>query len=88
MSTEHIEALIYADIEKRKLKDIAVQLAIPLPTVKSRIQRARTKLRQVFFKCCVFEFDCRGHIIDYRSLPKESKKLNVPYLHENRYTLY
>lgn len=45
--------------------EIARQLGISYAAAKSRIQRARAKLRDLLLECCHFEFDRRGSIIDY-----------------------
>lgn len=61
-----IEALLLSEFKELSQKEIADKLKLPLPTVKSRIQRAKRKVQEVFFKCCDFEFDSRGSIIDYQ----------------------
>jgi len=66
MSIENMEAMILSDIDNLTQKQISIKLSIPLPTVKSRIQRARQKVKKMFFNCCQFEFDSRGQIIDYK----------------------
>lgn len=38
LSIDRITVLVFADIEKYKLREIAEKLSIPMPTVKSRIQ--------------------------------------------------
>jgi RNA polymerase sigma-70 factor (ECF subfamily) len=45
--------------------EIAARLGISLSGAKSRVQRARAKLRDLMFECCHFEFDRRGSVIDY-----------------------
>ncbi len=45
--------------------EIANRLGISLSGAKSRVQRARAKLRDLLFDCCHFEFDRRGSVIDY-----------------------
>ncbi|HZQ10555.1 MAG TPA: RNA polymerase sigma factor SigZ [Anaerolineae bacterium] len=45
--------------------EIGARLGISLPGAKSRVQRARAKLRQMLFDCCHFEFDRVGKVIDY-----------------------
>jgi RNA polymerase sigma-70 factor, ECF subfamily len=40
--------------------DVAAQLHIPLSTVKSRVQRARAKLRSAFEKCCSIDLSRSG----------------------------
>lgn len=45
-------------------REIATRLGISLSGTKSRVQRARAKLRQALLDCCRFEFDRYGHVID------------------------
>ncbi|MFA8436745.1 MAG: sigma-70 family RNA polymerase sigma factor [Marinifilaceae bacterium] len=60
---EYALPLIWSDIEGIPQKEIAKKLDISLPGAKSRIQRARKKLRDQFFECCDIEFDAQGNII-------------------------
>jgi RNA polymerase sigma-70 factor, ECF subfamily len=43
------------DLQGESQTDLAASMGIPLPTLKSRIQRARTKLRSAFDACCTIE---------------------------------
>ena len=47
-------------------RSIASELGIPSSTLKSRVQRARTKLLDEFTRCCAIERDTRGLPIDFR----------------------
>jgi len=60
---EYALPLQWSDIDGIPQKDIAQKLDISLPGAKSRIQRARKKLRDQFFECCDIEFDAQGNII-------------------------
>ena len=53
--------------------DAAVRLGISLSGAKSRVQRARVKLKDMLQACCSFEFDGRGRIVDFQ--PNEGVKL-------------
>lgn len=46
--------------------DLARELGVPLSTVKSRVQRARQRLRAIIERCCEVELDARGVPIDAR----------------------
>jgi RNA polymerase sigma-70 factor (ECF subfamily) len=46
-------------------KQLADNLGISLSGAKSRVQRARDKLRDMLLSCCHFELDRRGRILDY-----------------------
>ncbi|NOU60733.1 RNA polymerase sigma factor SigZ [Marinifilum caeruleilacunae] len=60
---EYAVPLRWSDIEGIPQKEIADKLNIGLPGAKSRIQRARKKLRDLFYECCDIELDAQGNII-------------------------
>jgi RNA polymerase sigma-70 factor (ECF subfamily) len=55
------------DIKGLSQADLAVRLGISLSGAKSRVQRAREKLKEAFLDCCHFEFDRFGRVIDYHA---------------------
>ena len=59
------QALILTEYHGLSQKQLAEQMGISLSGAKSRVQRARDKLRDMLLRCCHFEFDRRGHIVDY-----------------------
>jgi RNA polymerase sigma-70 factor (ECF subfamily) len=52
--------LYMSDIEGVPQKEIADKLGLSISGAKSRIQRAREKLKELFFECCYFELDQKG----------------------------
>jgi len=58
-------ALVMADLEGAKQREVALRLGISLPAVKSRILRGRVLIRRMIEDCCRLELDSRGHIMDY-----------------------
>jgi RNA polymerase sigma-70 factor, ECF subfamily len=58
-------ALTLADFDRRNLREVATRLGLSLSGAKSRVQRARTMLRDAFLQCCHIERDRRGNITDY-----------------------
>jgi RNA polymerase sigma-70 factor, ECF subfamily len=64
------EAILLSEIDGLPLKEVARRLNLSLPGAKSRVQRGREKLRNIFLDCCNFKFDCRGKPIDWS--PRES----------------
>ncbi|HCH25404.1 MAG TPA: RNA polymerase sigma factor SigZ, partial [Oceanospirillaceae bacterium] len=46
-------------------KQLAQELGISYSGLKSRVQRARVDLRQLFESCCSLELDAQGQIMDY-----------------------
>lgn len=61
------QALILTEYQGLTQKELAERLGLSLSGAKSRVQRARAKLKQQLLDCCHFELDRRGHIIDYQS---------------------
>lgn len=59
------QALILTEYQGLSQKELASRLGLSLSGAKSRIQRARLKLRDLLLACCHFELDRRGGIIDY-----------------------
>ncbi len=62
------EAITLTELQGMKQKDLAVKLGISLSGAKSRVQRARKMLKDLFFECCHFEFDRYGTVIDYHPI--------------------
>jgi RNA polymerase sigma-70 factor (ECF subfamily) len=59
------QALILTEYQGLSQKELAEKLGLSLSGAKSRLQRARLKLRDLLLACCHFELDRRGRIIDY-----------------------
>lgn len=59
------QALLLADYKGLKQTEIAYKLGISLSGAKSRIQRARKMMKEIYTNCCHFEFDSYGNILDY-----------------------
>ena len=54
------------DIMGRHHKEISRELNISVSGSKTRVQRARIKLKEFLFECCDFELDSMGNVIDYK----------------------
>lgn len=65
------EALILTELEGLSHKEFAEKIGISYTNAKSRVQRARQKLKTVILNCCSYEFDKYGNII---SGEKKSEK--------------
>ncbi len=59
------DALIATEYEGLSQVQLARSAGISLSGARSRVQRAREKLRQLLLDCCHFELDRRGRIIDF-----------------------
>ena len=63
------QALLLSEFEGLKQQEVAERLDLSLSGAKSRVQRGRDLLRDELLDCCHFEFDRRGHMIDYTPRP-------------------
>jgi RNA polymerase sigma-70 factor (ECF subfamily) len=62
------QALILTEIQGLTQAEMAAQLGITVSGAKSRVQRAREKLKEAYLECCHFEFDRMGKVIHYESI--------------------
>jgi len=63
---EHAKLLRAIDIDNKSQKSYAETLDISYSTLKSRVQKSRVLLKQVFDDCCHFERDKLGIVFDYK----------------------
>src|SRR5712692_9451912 len=63
---DYRQALILTEYEGLTQRELAEKLGISVSGVKSRVQRAREKVKLMLLSCCHFEFDRLGRIIDYQ----------------------
>jgi RNA polymerase sigma-70 factor (ECF subfamily) len=61
------QALILTEYQGLTQKELGERLGLSFSGAKSRVQRAREKLRQMLLTCCHFELDRRGHVMNYQS---------------------
>ncbi|MEW7278251.1 sigma factor-like helix-turn-helix DNA-binding protein [Aquimarina sp. 2201CG1-2-11] len=76
LPAEYGTALYLSDIEKIPQKEIAEILNISLTATKSRIQRARKKLKTLILECVTINYNSKGQITGFKlkndcNLPKE-----------------
>jgi len=62
---DYQQPLILSEMEGKKHKEVASQLNLTLPTVKSRILRGRKQLYRSMVACCKLHRDQAGKIVDY-----------------------
>ena len=60
------EALRLTEYEGMSQKELSERLGISFSGAKSRVQRARGKIKQQLLDCCHFELDHAGRIFDYQ----------------------
>lgn len=61
----HRTALMLADFENLPQREVARRLGISLSAAKSRVQRARKLLKELYLECCTFEQNAHRVILDY-----------------------
>lgn len=57
--------LMATDINGESQKALAQSMGISYSTLKSRVQKARVELRNLFDECCHMKLDAQGNIMDY-----------------------
>lgn len=60
------EALRLADAQDRPQAEIASLMGLSLSGAKSRIQRARAKVMQMYRECCAVQLDRKGRLVDHQ----------------------
>ncbi len=63
------EPLVRHEFQGEPLQEVADTLGLTLTATKSRVRRARLLLRGMLDRCCRFEFDRRGRVIE--AIPRE-----------------
>lgn len=61
------EALTLTEFKNYSQLELAEHLGISYSGAKSRVQRAKLKLKEIFEECCNISYDKYGNIIDYKS---------------------
>lgn len=61
------------DLDGKSQKIYAQELGISYSTLKSRVQKARLALRDLFETCCHYSLDKHGNIIDFEQKPGSCK---------------
>jgi RNA polymerase sigma-70 factor (ECF subfamily) len=60
------EALRLTEYAGLSQKQLGERLGISFSGAKSRVQRARAKIKQQLLDCCHFQLDHAGRIVDYQ----------------------
>jgi RNA polymerase sigma-70 factor (ECF subfamily) len=59
------EAVTLVELEGLTIREAASMVGISLSGMKSRVQRGRARLRELFEQCCEIELDARGRVAAY-----------------------
>ncbi len=61
------QAIVLTEFEGLTQQQAAAQLGLPLPNLKSRVQRGRGRLKALLLECCRVDLDRRGGIASYEA---------------------
>jgi RNA polymerase sigma-70 factor (ECF subfamily) len=61
---EYRNIIIDVDLNGAKQKDLTEKYDLAYPSVRSRVQRGREKLKQLLLDCCNIQWDNRGNILE------------------------
>jgi RNA polymerase sigma-70 factor, ECF subfamily len=64
---EYRDVIVDSEIKGIRQKDLAEKYGIAYPSMRSRVQRGRERLKQIFQNCCHIETDRRGNVLDAQS---------------------
>lgn len=67
------EAILLTEFQNLTQKELSQKMGLSLSGAKSRVQRARGKLKEMLLECCHIEFDRMGNVIDYQHKSNECK---------------
>lgn len=75
---EYRQAILLTEFENLTQKELSNRIGISVSGAKSRVQRARKKLKEILLDCCSLELDYFGNIINY-----EHKSTDCKYCKNN-----
>jgi len=67
------EAVTLVELEGLTVREAAEMVGVSISGMKSRVQRGRAQLRQLFDECCEIALDARGKVIDYTPRPRSCR---------------
>lgn len=71
LSPDHREALLLTEWNGLTQEQTAKKLGLSISGAKSRVQRARSELKQMLLRCCRLELDRRGNVIEMERRDKK-----------------
>lgn len=75
---EYRDIIIDVDMKGLRQKDLVEKYNLPYPTIRSRVQRGRERMKQILLDCCQIKWDNRGNILDVvsRNVCEKDEKTN------------
>jgi RNA polymerase sigma-70 factor (ECF subfamily) len=58
-----------SELQGIKQKELAEKYNMPYPSIRSRVQRGRERLKQLFHNCCQIQTDNHGNILEVQGRP-------------------
>ena len=65
LPTPYREAVTLVELEGLTIREAAALTGISISGMKSRVQRGRARLRELFEQCCEIVLDARGRVTEY-----------------------
>ena len=66
LASPYREAVTLVELEGLSVREAAEMVGISVSGMKSRVQRGRAQLRELFEQCCEIALDVRGKVTDFR----------------------
>jgi RNA polymerase sigma-70 factor, ECF subfamily len=67
LPSEYRDIIVDSEIKEIKQKDLATKYSMAYPSMRSRVQRGRERLKQLFQDCCHITTDTRGNVLEAHS---------------------
>lgn len=67
------QAILLTDFQHLTQRELGERMGLSISGAKSRVQRARAKLKGMLMSCCLIEFDHFGNVIDYKHKSNDCK---------------
>lgn len=67
------QVILLTEYQNLSQKQLGERLGLSVSGAKSRVQRARVKLKEMLLSCCYLEFDQFGNVIDYNQKNSDCK---------------
>jgi RNA polymerase sigma-70 factor (ECF subfamily) len=74
LASPYREAITLVELEGRTTKEAAEMVGVSVSGMKSRVQRGRAQLRELFERCCEIAVDARGKPTDFSPRAQPSCK--------------
>jgi len=66
LPSKYRQTLTAVELEGSSQKALADRLGVSHATIKSQTQRGRAQLHKLLKRCCNFDIDARGNVVDYK----------------------